>query len=165
MELVEASANNNLKKVKELVNKGVNVNTEDHFGSNSLFLASVYGHIEVVKFLIESKANLDSQHPVTGLTALLGSVMRGRHEIVLTLLKNGADIRVRDFSGNSVILIASAYGRLELLELLIEYGADIYSKNNKGENVFDCFKGEEKQVKYIIDRALEKKPESKVRFL
>lgn len=61
------------------------INSEE-YGENSLTCASIYGHFDIIKFLIENGANQMSKN-----FALSGSVFSGDIEIMKYLILNGAD--------------------------------------------------------------------------
>lgn len=57
--LMVAASKGDLATVKSLVDKGVNVNTQDERGSTPLMEAVWAGHADVVNFLIERKADVN----------------------------------------------------------------------------------------------------------
>ena len=50
------------------------------------------------------------------------------------LIDNGADLEVRDSSGNTPLLFAAYEGRYKVAKLLLEKGADIQAKNEMNWN-------------------------------
>ena len=54
--LHNASREGNLEMVRLLIKKGAHINVELSSGITPLFLASVHGHNEIVKYLIENKS-------------------------------------------------------------------------------------------------------------
>ena len=59
----------NFEKVKELINKGADIEAKDEEGQTSLMWASHRGHGVVVKLLLEKGANVDAKS-LSGKTAL-----------------------------------------------------------------------------------------------
>ena len=68
-ELIYAAKEGNIGLVKELIERGANVNMQDNNGWTVLIYAARYGHNNVVKELIEAGANVDIRSN-DGLTAL-----------------------------------------------------------------------------------------------
>jgi ankyrin repeat protein len=46
---LRAAEKGNLDEVKKLLNQGIDVNIKDNEGNTALILASLYGHLEIVK--------------------------------------------------------------------------------------------------------------------
>lgn len=65
----------------------------------------------------------------TGATLLKWAAYGGHWECVNLLVKNGANINVRDNSGNTPLITACAYGYPEVVLTLLEAGADIEAKS------------------------------------
>ncbi len=56
--------------------------------------------MEVVKYLVGKKANIDSKQ-VNGMTALHMSAWMGRFEMATFLVENGANVEARDDTGKT----------------------------------------------------------------
>ena len=54
MDVFEAVRNGDLKFVKRYVEQGGDVNKRDKKGSTPLMIASFFGRLEIVKFLVEN---------------------------------------------------------------------------------------------------------------
>lgn len=69
--LAYAAFNNHPQVVEYLIKKGANINARTETGATALFLASRYGHIEVVKLLLKHHADpsIADQHHETALDA------------------------------------------------------------------------------------------------
>ena len=85
--------------------------------------ASNNGHLEVVKFLIENGADI---HEYEDRPLILASI-RGHLEVVKYLVQSGADIHV---DNDECLSCASQFGHLEVVKYLVESGADIHAKND-----------------------------------
>lgn len=58
LECLKSAENGNFKKIKECLANGVDVNARDIFGYTALMLASINGHFEIVKYLVEHGADV-----------------------------------------------------------------------------------------------------------
>lgn len=54
-----SSSDGDIKRVKELVASGVNINAQDEYGYSPLHAAVSYGHDELVKHLLDNGADID----------------------------------------------------------------------------------------------------------
>lgn len=68
------------------------------------------------------------------ISAISLAAYKGHHDVVLFLLKNGADINSEDIDGDTPLFFAARFGYEKLAELLIEKGADVDHTNHKGES-------------------------------
>jgi len=124
----------------ELITKGENVSVTGGYYGNPLCAASVNGHLEVVKFLVEEGgADVESKSN-TGRTALSFAAYNGRLDVVEFLVEEGgADVESKDNYGQTPLSFAAAMGRLEAVKFLVEQGgADVESKDGKwGKTALD----------------------------
>lgn len=80
----------------------------------ALFWASFYGHIEVVRFIIDKEPTIDVNE------ALIATSECGHIDIVKLLLDKGNDIHKH----NLALFWASRFGHLEIVKFLLEKGGD-----------------------------------------
>ena len=71
-ELLKACEQGNLEVVKGLLEKDVNVNSEDEYGSTALIIAISNGHTEIAELLIVNGANVNTKAN-NGTTALMSA--------------------------------------------------------------------------------------------
>jgi ankyrin repeat protein len=119
--LIKACETGDLKKVKSLVSRGVNIHSHN---DAALYCAAEYGHLNVVQYLIEQGSKgfdkLDDY-------ILPRSAEKGHFEIVKFLVEQGADIH----SNNDYALRwAASNGHFEIVKFLVESGADIHAEND-----------------------------------
>lgn len=107
-------------------------------GFQPLGLAAFFGHTEVVRFLLESGADVDTPSRNGLKVTPLNSAAAGRHyEIAMLLLERGANPNMRQ-SGDFVPLHAAAQnGQIEMVKILLQYGADKDLKNADGKTARD----------------------------
>jgi len=72
LQLLEAARAGDYDLVLSLINSGADVNTQNEQGATALMLAALNGHTEVLKILIQSKADVNMQaNANNGWTALM----------------------------------------------------------------------------------------------
>lgn len=111
---------------KELILKKVSkVNTLSTGRTSPLHMACMRGHIEMVKFLIQSGAHVN-QADDDGLTPLHLAVASGATTtLVAFLLDQGANILSTDNQGANALHIAADSGNVPLIRLLLGKGSPI----------------------------------------
>ena len=125
---------------------GSDVNGLSAFGTSPTIMAIHGGNIELLGFLLESGADVESS--ASGHTALHAAVLRGSSEAVELLLDHGADIEAilekptptrrqsADYSfhdsliGATPLWLAARFTEPKLMTLLLERGADPLFVNN-----------------------------------
>ena len=126
--IVEAAREQNLELVKKLIKQGVDVNEPDEdsrLGYNALIAACHYGHLEIVKCLIEEgKADIGYKDNV-GCTALHRAAKFNRLDVVKYLIGKKASIDEKEDLGRTPLWSAAFNGRDEILEFLLERGAKV----------------------------------------
>ena len=85
--------------------------------------ASRYGHLEVVKYLVSLGANIHAQNE----GALAQASEKGHLEIVKYLVSLDADIHAHS---EWALKVASRHGHLEVIKYLVENGADIHVQDD-----------------------------------
>jgi ankyrin repeat protein len=135
IDIHEAAAAGKFERVKALAEadpKAIHAFAGDGFAP--LALASFFGHLEIVEWLLGRGAEVHAiSKNATGYTALSGAVARGDAEIVRVLLAHGANARHRYGSGYSPLHEAAAGGKLEIMKLLLAHGADPNARTEDGQ--------------------------------
>eukprot|EP01129_Flabellula_baltica_P007197 TRINITY_DN2771_c0_g1_i1.p1 TRINITY_DN2771_c0_g1~~TRINITY_DN2771_c0_g1_i1.p1 ORF type:complete len:986 (-),score=182.87 TRINITY_DN2771_c0_g1_i1:41-2998(-) len=127
----------------------------DVHGTSALLCASMFGNLDMVKWLINHGSNVDEKNDY-GCTALLLAVINNHHDIVDYLLDMGANINEQNDQHESAVLCASNEGHLTLLHFLISKGADYLTKDNQGCSPLHlaCMNGHLKIAKYLSSLGL-----------
>jgi len=141
--LIKAAAKGNPEKVKQLVEKGANVNAINNLAilhdCSVLMVATLKGHLDIVKFLVDNGA--DVNFIATGKhyfgTALMMASKERKFDIVKFLVVNGADVNAitngheyykvdyrMPYSGTALML-ASDEGHVDIVKFLVNNGADV----------------------------------------
>jgi len=89
----------------------------------------------------EILGRINFQEPLNGSTPLLQAVeFNNSLAIIEALINAGANVRHKDFIGNSALHLAANESRPEVVTLLIARGADVKDKNLEGLTPFDLAK-------------------------
>jgi ankyrin repeat protein len=87
----DAIKRGDVQDVRDLLDRGTNVDSRDRHGQTALMLAAHAGHREVVEALIAHRANLNTTAKY-GLSALMLALIAGHAEVVGLLANAGADL-------------------------------------------------------------------------
>lgn len=126
--LQAAASGGNEDVINFLLKQGLPIESPTIQGWTPLFIAVRDGQAEAAKLLIYRGANLNAQTD-RGATALMMAVTQKfpsekvRRDLVLYLLKRGADPNQKDAFGHSAFYYAAALQKADTAELLYEYGA------------------------------------------
>lgn len=89
-------------------------------GESALMLATIMGHAEVARLLLEAGAPVNH----SGWTPLIYAAARNRTDIARLLIAKGADLNAASDNGTTALMMAAREGHLQILLLLLEHGAD-----------------------------------------
>lgn len=118
-----AAAAGHLDVVKVLINVGhADVNHTTYSNSTPLRAACFDGRLDIVKYLIEHKADLHISNKYNN-TCLMISCYRGHRRVVQYLLEQGADPNAKANCGATALHFSSERGHLSITKDLVEYGA------------------------------------------
>ncbi|KAG7523381.1 ankyrin repeat domain-containing 26-like isoform X1 [Solea senegalensis] len=126
----KAASVGDVAKLRQLAKKN-DINQLDKENRTALHIACASGHVDVVQFLVESKAKLnlcDNQNR----SALMKAV-QGQHERCLSLLlENHADPNLVDINSNTALHLAANIPSLSIAILLLQHEANINATNKEG---------------------------------
>lgn len=144
--LSEACLSGDFNLVKKITPKLVNLNQRISLKNTALHLSSLYGHLDIVQFLLENGAKVDIIGEYNNTPLHLAST-EGNLDIVEFLVNNGADINYTNKFGCTPLHNASGNGNLEVVKFLVNNGADIDAID---ENSYTPFKYAT-SIMYIYD--------------
>ena len=126
----------NIKRVEILMqSKNIGIDTKldleidssDNYNT-PLATATLYGHIGLVKHLIERGADVNAKN-FYDRTALMYAVEGRYQQIIALLLANGADINAQDKYGSTPLMWAIERGYTDIVNFLIQRGANLNLKD------------------------------------
>ena len=137
--IFEAAATGKINNILRLLARDpqlVNAYAEDGF--QALGLASYFGHLDVVDYLVKSGAPINSpSRNELNAAPIQSAASAGHVKIVELLLKNGADASIREQGGYTPLHAAAQNGDLEMIRALIYGGADLTARSDDGNTPLD----------------------------
>ncbi|XP_042797644.1 ankyrin repeat and death domain-containing protein 1A [Panthera leo] len=113
-QLHEAARRNNIGRMKELIERKVNIRARNHVGRVALHWAAGAGHEQAVRLLLEHEVAVDDEDAV-------GDPSFGRLRF-----------------GMNSLLLSAWFGHLQILQILVNSGAKIHCKNKDGLTLLHC---------------------------
>ena len=129
--LHSACQEGNAAEVEHLLTNGngdggqVDVNEVLEGNYAAIYIAACTNQTEIVKLLLDHKADAGIAEEETGESALTVAVQQGFEELVEVLLDGHANPNARNKAGASAVFIAGLQGRAEIAQKLISARADV----------------------------------------
>ena len=122
--------NGNLEHVRQLINQGVDINQRDgsRTGRTPLYVASKFGHSNIVLLLIQHGADINVQTLEEQSSPLHIAIKGRRLSVVHELLTHNANIELQDIHGETPLHFAVRYRLFDVFKELIRCGANIHQK-------------------------------------
>ena len=127
-ELLEAAHQGDKQRIDKLMTLGASVNARDSQGWTPLMKATIEGHVDCMKLLVNTWAadvNLVSGEAYPHQTALMYAAEKDHHECMNILLQAGADVNANPRDGEPALMYTAEYGHYKCMEILIQAGADV----------------------------------------
>jgi ankyrin repeat protein len=154
--LLAASRAGDTKEVARLLQNGADVDEAMEgtcSGATSLHLASLKGHAEVARLLVDSGADKAKECSSDGFTPLLMACQKGHVEMVRVLLDSGANKDKAASDDVTPLLIACYKGPVEVVKLLVDSGAEKDHADIRGDTPLHmaCLEGHAEMVRILVD--------------
>ena len=150
--LLAASARGDLKKVEQLVDSGVDVNSSDRSQMSALHYAAMHSREEVIKSLIARGADVNATDLKGGFTALhwviINAVPRSSsidhlEQSLTALARAGGKVNSTDFNFATPLHIAAQKGNRDAARVLLKLGAQPDKVDITGRNCYEVAKKEQ----------------------
>ncbi|XP_061427815.1 M-phase phosphoprotein 8 isoform X1 [Lethenteron reissneri] len=99
------------------------VDHEDGTGMTLVMLAAAFGHLDILRLLIRSGANVNARQK-NGSTALIHAAEKNHLSTLALLLENGARVNLQQNNGETALSKACKRGDVEMVRLLLDNFAD-----------------------------------------
>ena len=126
-------------------------------GEDLLHLACKNGQVTLIKNLLKAKVDINAFN-FEGLSALHWAVIKGNVEVTRLLIREGANIEIKDSKwGSTPLLFACQNGKTKIVKLLFENGADIDAENDEGTSAihFAAQSGKIDLVDILLQKGLD----------
>lgn len=182
-DILHAAYEGETDKVVDLLRRGMDVNTTDPQGSTLLSIAARANNIELVRFLLDNRANPQRRNRY-GDTALMVAALQGHTEIVRLMLEHkvdpnqpgwnalhyaafenradiaalliaaGAQVNALAPNGQSALMLAAKRGHLETVRILVGAKADLdLADAEEGTALTMARKANQSEVAQFLERA------------
>ncbi len=131
MDFLKAAKEGNLKALKEGLRGVDSVNLKNNSGSTALHLAACYNRVEVVRFLINEKADIHARD-VYGAMPVHEAARNGHEESLKILIRYQANFNAVDMDGNTPLHLAADDHHLRTVKYLVKK-CEIDPKNKQGK--------------------------------
>ncbi|KAK4033885.1 ankyrin repeat-containing domain protein [Parachaetomium inaequale] len=135
-QLLRAVKKQDTAALGNLFNSGVYVNTVFNEGSTCLHMASGYGFLKVVSFLLVQRGADTSIRNGGGNTALHYAAWKGHLSVVKLLIQymDERDLNIKNSHGNTALYEACLFGYRAVAEELMDADADMNARNAEGKS-------------------------------
>lgn len=131
-ELHKAVYEQNISKVTQIIkSQKIGIDSKSKAELSPLHMAVKQRDLEIVKFLVESGADVNIQDG-SGFSPLYYAVVQNLFDISKYLLKHEANPNLQNNIGNAPLHQIAFKGKFELMDLLLENGANPNLTNNNG---------------------------------
>jgi ankyrin repeat protein len=129
MQFFNLCINNKLKEAQEMFGSNIDLGFRDPGGRTALAMSSSRGHLEVIRWLIETGSPLEIGDN-DGKTALMKALIQGHLDVAELLVGAGANINAVDRSQRSALTNAIVAKKEESAVFLITRGARIETSDD-----------------------------------
>ncbi|XP_020297140.1 uncharacterized protein LOC109861755 isoform X2 [Pseudomyrmex gracilis] len=130
--LCDAIRKKHTQVIKLLLTNGSKVNgNTDKFDNTPLHFAVLNGDIEIVKMLLDRRANVNAT-TWQGTTPLHYAIENKKIEIAELLLNHGANVNASTKNGNTPLFLAVKRGHVDAVKMLMDRGSNVNAETWNG---------------------------------
>ncbi|BFZ26042.1 hypothetical protein BsWGS_29081 [Bradybaena similaris] len=122
--------------VQMLLDRGADISSKDNHSSTVLHISAKINSTEHIELLLQQMKirNVINAQNSKGLTALMMFTIKCNYIAMKVLIDHGADVNIKDFHGNTALLLAlyKHTQKPEILATLIQAGCDLNWQNTSG---------------------------------
>ena len=145
IDLLFAAENGDLKLVDRLLDRGVDIETQNGTGMTPLMRAAEFGQYDVVEELLRRGAKRDVRDG-SGFTAVGVAADQGQAQTIELLCKHGADTNTPDSSGRTPLIWAAAFTNNDTIDALIRHGAKVNLQDGLGKTALMMAAGDKAEL-------------------
>ncbi len=128
-----AAASGDLAEVKYgLETSSYGINLKDAAGNTATHIAAVNGQMEVLKYLLKRRPDLEIKNNEQD-TPLLAAAAKDKSEAALALVAAGADVNTHDAGYTYPLHWVAHFGDLDLAKAMVEKGVELDVRTRKEE--------------------------------
>jgi ankyrin repeat protein len=151
----ETARSGRVEIVRRCLDYGVSVDATNVEGKTALYYASLHGHVEMARLLVQERgANVNftttatttttsREETTTNYSCLQAASQEGHVHVMQLLLEAGAHVHHCDQYGDSALHDAVHYNQIDAAECLLDYGANLLFTNHQGLSALDLCPNEE----------------------
>jgi ankyrin repeat protein len=145
--LIAALARRHFQTADLLCHNGADVDVRGEIGRIPLHSAAWYGDVEVVRVLLNCKADVNAQSdegwtPIHFVSqghqgTVILNVFQSLRDVAQLLLEHGANVDAEDSSsGQTPLHVTMEYNNAEVVRVLLEHGANVDAEDSSGRTPF-----------------------------
>ncbi|KAK3248364.1 hypothetical protein CYMTET_42167 [Cymbomonas tetramitiformis] len=150
--LTAAAEGDMVEMLRELVDKGAEVDAEDGKGRTALTVALAFGQEAAARALLEAGAGVNAG---TGQRPLHATAKKGMVEMVRELVDKGAEVDAEDGEVRTALTVALAFGQEAAARALLEAGAGVNAGTGQRPLHAVAKKGMEEMVRELAGKGAE----------
>ena len=146
--LIAALARRHFQTAELLRHNGADVDVRGEIGRTLLHSAACYGDLELVRVLLNYKADVNARTNMGWTTihyvshgcqgSVIPNICQSLPDVARLLLEHGADMntQISDGSGTTPLHLSTEFNNIEVVRVLLEHGANVDAEDSKGRTPY-----------------------------
>ena len=131
-----ATINDNVKKVEELINEGLDVNAHSKDNVSCMTFAALKGNKDIMELLIKNVGDVNLVER-DGIYVIETAIAEGNEEVVKALVENGADIHRKNKFGISPMQMMKSSSYDDIKKLVLDKKESVIETENEKESIWN----------------------------